>query len=320
MSHKTAIIVLGMHRSGTSIFTNILHLLGADIPKNLMKASADNPTGYFESEHFMKLNNELLSISGNTWKTYYPVPVNFLTSSENETFKQRAKTLITQEFGESKMIVLKCPRICRLMPFWESVLIESGYEVKPVIIMRDPQEVFLSLAARAYEPKFSGAAIVEPEHAALLWLRYVLDAERYSRNKKRYIISYTEITENWRFAFKLLADNLILTLHLDVPHAITQIDQLFRPEMRRQKNVEERQMIFDENFFNSYRKLYLQFIQEKNPSGEIIDILSEEMNSLFKITYDTKNAPLNTSILSDIHRINHEKLELVLEKLLIRMN
>ncbi|MCD6476962.1 MAG: sulfotransferase, partial [Candidatus Aenigmarchaeota archaeon] len=42
------IIVLGMHRSGTSMTAGVLHRLGVNMGKNLMKGNWANPLGYFE--------------------------------------------------------------------------------------------------------------------------------------------------------------------------------------------------------------------------------------------------------------------------------
>ena len=53
----TAIMVLGMHRSGTSALTRILNLLGADLPEDLIKANAYNKSGYWEPSAVVALND-----------------------------------------------------------------------------------------------------------------------------------------------------------------------------------------------------------------------------------------------------------------------
>jgi hypothetical protein len=45
---STVLVVLGMHRSGTSALTGMLHHLGVALGEHLMPASADNPRGYWE--------------------------------------------------------------------------------------------------------------------------------------------------------------------------------------------------------------------------------------------------------------------------------
>ena len=45
----TAVLILGLHRSGTSATTRVISLLGADLPSKLMEASTDNICGFWES-------------------------------------------------------------------------------------------------------------------------------------------------------------------------------------------------------------------------------------------------------------------------------
>ena len=60
-SSRQAILVAGMHRSGTSALTRVLSLLGADLPENLAPALPDNnETGFWESVDLMKLHDKML--------------------------------------------------------------------------------------------------------------------------------------------------------------------------------------------------------------------------------------------------------------------
>ena len=59
---RQAILVLGMHRSGTSAVTRIINLLGADLPGNLMSPKDENPEGYWESQELMRLHDQILSL------------------------------------------------------------------------------------------------------------------------------------------------------------------------------------------------------------------------------------------------------------------
>ena len=45
---RTAYLVLGMHRSGTSAVTQLLALAGARLPVNVMPGDEHNAKGYFE--------------------------------------------------------------------------------------------------------------------------------------------------------------------------------------------------------------------------------------------------------------------------------
>ena len=44
---RRCLLVLGMHRSGTSALTRVLNLLGADLPATLAPPADDNETGFW---------------------------------------------------------------------------------------------------------------------------------------------------------------------------------------------------------------------------------------------------------------------------------
>ena len=57
---KIALLVLGMHRSGTSALTRALGLMGAALPKTLIAADQNNPAGYWEPRSINGIDNKLL--------------------------------------------------------------------------------------------------------------------------------------------------------------------------------------------------------------------------------------------------------------------
>lgn len=275
---KKAILVLGMHRSGTSILTRILSLLGAKPPRNLLPPTSENPGGYWESESVMKLNNELLSVSGNSWKTYFPIREFWLDELYRGRFHHLATDILHQEFGESGLIVLKCPRICRLVPFWEAVLRDAGYDIATVMILRDPEDVFQSLAARSARPEFRPAAITQPEHSALLWLRYILDAEYHSRKLKRAVIGYTDIINDWKKTAERLFESTGWSVPFISDEIKNQIDGLFVPEMRRQRSQDEPAFSTHSSVFDPYRRIETALQTPGKWSNELADTLRHDFD------------------------------------------
>ena len=67
------VLVLGMHRSGTSALTRVLNLLGLDAGRDvLMGASESNPTGHWEVERLTSFNDRLLDELGGRWNAPPP--------------------------------------------------------------------------------------------------------------------------------------------------------------------------------------------------------------------------------------------------------
>ncbi|MFV0514697.1 MAG: sulfotransferase [Jhaorihella sp.] len=187
-SSRTALIVLGMHRSGTSALSGVLAQMGADLPRALMEPDEINPKGFFESTKLTYLNEELLGSAGHRWFSYNPVPSDWFASPTAAEFLERAVEVIHEEYGRSRLFVMKDPRVCRLLPFWHKALAEAGCTPVHVCTHRHPLDVAASL---------NRWANYETEYALLLWLRHVLEAEAASRGQARMFTSYERLMTDW---------------------------------------------------------------------------------------------------------------------------
>jgi len=66
----TMILVLGMHRSGTSVSARLMECLGGSNSTNLMPPTTDNKYGYFEDSDISNFNeNELMPELGVNWQS-----------------------------------------------------------------------------------------------------------------------------------------------------------------------------------------------------------------------------------------------------------
>ena len=204
------ILVLGMHRSGTSAVAGMLGDLGCRLPSDLMEASPMNPKGFSESTSISMLDDELMERLGSSWFDWRPLRIE-KGSEPFEEFLPRAVDATTRAFADADLAVLKDPRISRLVPFWEEVLGRTGRDVSYVHVHRDPREVVASLDTWAG---------YDPAYGELLWLRYVLDAEAATRHRPRAFVSYANVLTDWAAEAGRLAD----TLHLTWPHPPHQED------------------------------------------------------------------------------------------------
>src|SRR5271169_3341551 len=183
------VIVLGMHRSGTSAVAGTLVKLGGGSPKHLMVANAGNARGYFESVAFMQFHDELLASAGSRWHDWRLLNPGWYSSPVAAEYRRRAKELFEAEFSGAALPVIKDPRICRFAPFWLEVLREMQKTARIVIPIRSPLEVAQSLQKQQGVPLSEGL---------LLWLRHNLDAEVQSRAEARSIFTFDEFQSDWR--------------------------------------------------------------------------------------------------------------------------
>ncbi|WP_213876534.1 glycosyltransferase [Pseudomonas sp. dw_358] len=201
MSAKKIIIVLGMHRSGTSALTRALDTLGVSLGSNLHPAGPDNPTGFWEDSDVIALNNELLTHLNSAHDLMGVVePDLFSVPSIVESLEHAKQLLLTKTTGLD-VWGMKDPRIARLLPYWSRVLGELGWEVGYVIALRNPLNVAASLAVRNHMPSVK---------AYVLWLEHMLQAVAHSARHKRLVVEYDELLEAPRQQLERIAAALEL--------------------------------------------------------------------------------------------------------------
>lgn len=218
---KKAVIVLGMHRSGTSALAGVLSFLGIEAPRHLMAADEGNPKGYWESTRLMEVHDRLLAEHGSSWRDWRKFEPG--ESAASRIFLSEFPSLMQQEFGEADPILVKDPRICRFVPLWLEGLKQSGYDANCLIPVRNPLEVARSLQRR------DKMSITE---GLLLWLRHCLDAEHDTRHARRVVLRHDRLLQNWR----QVVDNASAALDLEWPRptieAAEEIDRFLTAELR----------------------------------------------------------------------------------------
>lgn len=186
---KTAFVVLGMHRSGTSSVAGALARLGPKPPLTLLEPSEDNPRGFWESPHVVEVNDQLLQAGGSYWRDWQSFRSDGIAADFEAAIQAKISNLLSVEFGDAPEIVLKDPRLCRLFRYWERPLEAAGYRAVFLLPLRFPFEVAASLIHR------NGMSKAE---CLLLWLRHVIEAEKITRGRPRVLFLWDDFIENWR--------------------------------------------------------------------------------------------------------------------------
>lgn len=220
---RQALLVLGMHRSGTSAVAGVMARLGAKNPRSLMAPAKDNPTGFSESIELQRFHDQILRSAGSRWSDWGPFNPDWSGSTVAEQFSDLLPQLIEDEFGDAPMLLIKDPRICRFLPFWLQVLERMRIEPLFVIPVRNPLEVAGSLEERN---DFS------PAHSMLIWLRHVLEAESETRRGTRSLIGYEQLLRDWRAQAKKIATDLSIRWPGWSSAVEVEIDDYLREELR----------------------------------------------------------------------------------------
>jgi len=186
---RAAILVLGMHRSGTSALTWLLGRLGAALPGDAIEASGDNARGYWESQALVTADDQLLRVVRSSWFDPRTLDFSRLSADGLRSRKNRIREAIESAWGDAPLLAIKDPRQCRCVPVIADVLGEMGIEPRALLMLRNPAEIARSLASR------DGTT---PAYAHLLWLRHMIDAERATRGLMRVVVDYDGMLDDWR--------------------------------------------------------------------------------------------------------------------------
>lgn len=181
LQKSRGIIVLGMHRSGTSTVTGVLGKCGAWLgdEEQFLPAKEDNPKGFFERQDLNSICNSLLASVHAAWWRIADYDVRRIPEKVAEDQGSRFLRL-TREISENGTWAIKDPRLCLVFP----VLKKFVPEAVCVLPIRNPVEVARSLRTRNDFSILQGIA---------LWEAYTRAALAVSEDRQRVIISYDDL-------------------------------------------------------------------------------------------------------------------------------
>ena len=158
------IIILGMHRSGTSKVAGILEHLGYHVGNEdeLMVKGNENPKGFFERKDFREINDKILHENGFDWHRVADFSIEALSEDSKEKYQRSAENIISKLDACGKWVI-KEPRFCLLYP----LLKESTRSAIKLVVYRDPMETAESLWQRNKFPLYFGLALWEKYHNEL---------------------------------------------------------------------------------------------------------------------------------------------------------
>lgn len=223
MASRNLILVAGMHRSGTSALTRAINLAGVPLPSHLMKPSASNADGFWEPIAIMQLHDAVLKSINSRWDDPREIPEEWFKSPHFERFRPDLMEWIEREFGDREILLVKDPRICRLLPLWQGAGAALDIGVHTVIPARNPIEVARSLKTRNGFPE---------EASYLLWLRHYLDAERFTRGRSRSFVMFDRLMNDQLATVRRIADDLGLTFGVSDAELTTLLGDALKPSLR----------------------------------------------------------------------------------------
>jgi hypothetical protein len=136
------ILVLGMHRSGTSCLTGLLGDAGVWLGP-VEKGSPHNPKGNNENRQVMNLNKAVLAANDASWLD----PPRFDAAWPGDA-TQRAEQILDEILAPGRITAMKDPRSLYTARGWIRGARRRGARIRMIGTFRRPERVVASLRAR----------------------------------------------------------------------------------------------------------------------------------------------------------------------------
>src|SRR5215472_14578003 len=96
---SVAVLILGMHRSGTSATAGLLQFAGVDLGSNLTPPQEDNPRGFFEHDEVWQLHQRLLRDLGSEPHDSRAMPTGWLETDAAQRARADLVKVLTDDFA-----------------------------------------------------------------------------------------------------------------------------------------------------------------------------------------------------------------------------
>lgn len=178
------LVVVGMHRSGTSAVTGAIGALGFNLvtADDRLSPHDSNPE-HWESLSVLLHNDAILAHLGGTWDAP-PRLAEGWESDQELPDRTAAGELLAAAYPQPGPSVWKDPRVCLLLPYWREVL---QAPMAAVLVWRAPLAVARSLRRRDSSPLPYGVA---------LWERYNRAAITNLAGTDVYVLDYDAMVED----------------------------------------------------------------------------------------------------------------------------
>jgi lipopolysaccharide biosynthesis protein len=187
MKDTKLFVILGMHRSGTSVVSRGLKVLGVDLGNRLIVPDKFNPKGYWEDLDINQFNDEVLQALNMSWHSLSPIQQSDVDLLNREGFVLRADNLLRSKARGISKFGFKDPRTTKLLPFWKPIFTRAGFQVHYILVFRNPLSVSSSLTQR------DG---FDFEKSYLMWSEHVISSIHLTEGESRVFVDFDALVQS----------------------------------------------------------------------------------------------------------------------------
>src|SRR5262249_45292296 len=206
--------------------TRGVQALGVELGDRLRPAGGKNPTGYFEDQDLLAINQRLkriLHIRGDSVRLIEPEEWG---APSVQALQRTAIDTIRRRFGGYRLWGYKYARTLRLLPFWREVFQALRLDVRYVVALRNPLSVARSRAK--LDPRRG-----TQEQSDLEWLVNVVPYFRDLRDVPLVVVDYDRVLADPTAELQRIGAALRLPENTRIDQSIqTYAGEFLRPGMR----------------------------------------------------------------------------------------
>jgi len=222
-----AILIAGYYRSGTSALAGALQRLGVSL-HNDAEANEHNPLGFYEIPELIEWDVNVFAHLGVEWTDVRGLPEGWWERADMARYLSRLDEILRRRFSGDALWGLKHPHLCRLFPLYERAVSQAGHKPHVIHICRAPWTVAAS------QHRKNGLARA---HALLLWLTYLVSAERHARHLPRSWLTYQDLLANPAEQIRRIEKDLGLELGNRVPGGLAEARGFLTSQLNRSEPV-----------------------------------------------------------------------------------
>jgi hypothetical protein len=233
---RKGFVVLGMHRSGTSMLSGLLvQGMGYKVGGPLIEPAFDNEKGFFELLPIVLQNDEFMAKQHIGW-SYNVINYDYQKALEHKrtgivTFKEGRRGLPFLNNPDNSPWLQKDPRMCITLKTWLELL---NSEPAVVYTYRHPLEVALSLHHREG---------FDLQHGLRLWILYNMRAIQNSQDLCKVYSSNEKMLANPRVEVQRISDELTHKCNVpSPPRNLSQedVDVFVDPKLQHEKKKKKK--------------------------------------------------------------------------------
>jgi hypothetical protein len=258
-ARRPIVVVLGMHRSGTSLCSHILSMLGVDMADEV-GVNRGNDKGHWERWEIMALQDEILALLNRGYRTPqhdFPLPPAWWAEPGVRAVQTKIENFLSEKLKGKALFGFKDPRTARLLPMWLRIFKNLDLAPRFVLCLREPSQIARSLHER------DGLDPAAGEYRAL---NYLADCFRYIPRHDLCIVNYEEWFGDYSNNLNGLMNFLAIEWEQSEVDLGAAVSAIVDPDLR---HSEERLGVAKQPLVRSFYNLAV--VSRKDPSrrGEI---------------------------------------------------